>query len=249
MARFQTVGDLINRASLALFGSKAADPFASPDPAFAQLCTLATECGQDLVQAYAWQQLERGIEFTTADGDTGLYPLPDNFGYMIDQTGWQKAGPPGAFPLLGPASAQWWAYLEAAEMNNVTIHAWFRVAIGKLQLWPQPPTVGIPIAYKYTSRNWVRDGASTEAAPVYKDSVTQSSDVPQFEPVLFLKKLKLAFLQAKGFDTSKAEDEFIAALESWTGKDKAAPVLSLNGPQRGFRFLDQMNVPETGYGR
>jgi hypothetical protein len=250
MARFQTVGDLINRAALTLIGAKVADPFASPDPVFIQLRTLATECGQDLVQANAWQQLERSHAFTTGSADSGLYELPVNFGYMIDQTGWTYGVPTGAYPLLGPSSAQWWSYLQASELYTVTLYAWFRVAEGKLQLWPQPPPPEIPVAYKYVSRDWVRDGSSSLEAPVYKDEVTQSSDVPLYEPILFLKKLKLAFLQAKGFDTTKAEDEYVMALEAWTGKDTSAPVLSLNGPIQHHRWLNALdNVPETGYGR
>jgi hypothetical protein len=249
MARYQPIGDLINRVAVSVGLNKTTDPFASADPAFVQLCTLATECGQDLVQENDWQQLEREHAFVTAPGDTGLYTLPDDFGYMIDQTGWQQGAPGAAYPLLGPASAQWWSYLQASELYTVTIYAWFRIAQGQLQLWPQPPAVGIPIAYKYVSRNWVLDGNAPPTAPAYKDNVTQSSDVPLYEPILFLKKLKLAFLQAKGFDTTKAEDEYRVALDAWVGKDVSAPILSLNGGlSYNQPFLGTRNVPETGYG-
>lgn len=248
MARFQTIGDLINRVAVSVGLNKQTDPFASADPAFIQLCTLATEAGQDLVQENAWQQLERAHDFVTASGDDGNYALPDDFSYMIDQTGWQQGAPGAAYPLLGPASSQWWSYLEASKLYGVTIYAWFRIAEGKLQLWPQPPAEGIPIGYKYISRDWVLDATSPPTAPVYRDSVQASADTPMYEPILFLKKLKLMFLTAKGFDTTKAEDEYEAALESWKGKDKSAPILSLTGAYAGNHFLNGCNVPETGYG-
>jgi hypothetical protein len=152
--------------------------------------------------------------------------------------------------LLGPASAQWWSYLQATSLFDVTIYAWFNIERGKLMLWPQPPAEGIPIAYKYISRNWVQDGGSPPSAPVYKDNVSSSADIPLYEPILFLKKLKLAFMQAKGFDTTKLEDEYITTLDSWIGKDKSAPILSLVHPV-GYRnrFLDGcVNVPESGFG-
>lgn len=244
MARFQTVGELINRVAVSIGLNKTSDPFASADPAFIQLCTLATECGQDLVQENAWQQLERTHSFVTATGDDGNYDLPADFGYMIDQTGWQQGTPGSAYPLLGPASAQWWSYLEASKLYTVTIYAWFRIAQGKLQLWPQPPAPDIPIAYKYISRDWVLDANGT----LRKDSVQTSADTPLYEPILFLKKLKLAFLTAKGFDTTKAEDDYELALESWKGKDKSAPILSLTGTYQGVRALGGLNIPETGYG-
>jgi hypothetical protein len=250
MSRFQTAGDLINRVAVSIGLNKVPNPFASSDPAFIQLCALATEAGQDLVQECAWQQLERTHSFTTTvPPDTGIYDLPADFGYMIDQTGWQQGSPGAAYPLLGPASPQWWSYLEASQLYTVTIYAFFRIAEGKLQLWPQPPPNGIPIAYKYISRDWVLDGTSPPTAPVYKDNVGTSSDTPLFEPILFLKKLKLMWLQAKGFDTGYAKDEFVTALESWKGKDKSAPILSLNGPrQYSAPYLSDWNVPETGFG-
>jgi len=249
MARFQTIGDLINRATLALIGTRTTDPFASSDPVFIQMCALATECGQDLVQEAEWQQLEKEHNFVTTALDTGLYDLPADFSYMIDQTGWQRGAPGAAYPLLGPASAQWWSYLQASQYYTVTIYAWFQISAGKFQLWPQPPPVGIPIGYKYISRNWVLDGTAPPLAPTYKDSVSISADTPLFEPILFLKKLKLAWLQAKGFDTTKAQDEYTIALDAWKGKDKSAPILSLNGPT-GFnlRIIGALNVPETGFG-
>lgn len=250
MARFQSVGDLINRVAVSVGLNSTSDPFASPDPAFVQLRMLATEAGQDLVQENAWQQLERTKSFITAPGDSGLYDLPQDFGYMIDQTGWQQGVPGAAYPLLGPASTQWWSFLEATKLYTVSIYAWFRIADGKLQLWPQPPAPDIPIAYKYISRDWVLDGTSPPNAPVYKDSVSSSSDIPLYEPILFLKKLKLMFLTAKGFDTTKAQDEFDTALEAWTGKDKSAPKLSVVGAAQTLNPLINpwRNIPETGFG-
>jgi len=250
MSRFEPVGDTINRVAMSVGLLKSSDPFASADPAFVQLCGLATEAGQDLVQEAEWQQLEREHSFITASGDTGLYELPDDFAYMIDQTGWQQGAPGAAYPLLGPASAQWWSYLQASQLYTVTIYAWFQISSGKFQLWPQPPAVGIPIAYKYISRNWARDGASTPMDPVYKDFVATSADVPMFEKILFLKKLKLLWLQAKGFDTRYAQDEYVLALDSWKGKDKSAPKLSLNGPVGMVRPLINplVNLPDTGLG-
>lgn len=249
ITRFATAGDLINRVAVAIGLNKTVDPFASQDPAFIQLCTLINECGQELVQKNAWQKITAVKEFTTQAGDTGVYPLPDDFAYMIDQTNWQQGVPGSAYPLLGPASAQGWSYLVASEIYSITIYAWFRIKEGMLHIWPQPPPVGIPIRYEYISRGWVLDSASTPAAPVLMDHADSFGDTILFEPIMFLKKLKLAWLQAKGFDTTKAEDEFEEALESWIGKDSAAPVLSLvrtTGP--GRRFLDDWNVPETRFG-
>ena len=248
--RFEAAGDLINRVAIAIGLNKTPDPFASQDPAFIQLCTLATECGQELVQMNAWQKLVAVHEFTTAEGDSGIYELPDDFSYMIDQTSWQQNSPGTLYPSMGPATAQWWTYLESSALySGPLIYGWFRIKEGQLHLWPQPPEVGVPIRYEYISRGWVLDSSSVPAAPVYMDHVNESGDTILFEPILFVKKLKLAWLQAKGFDTTKAEDEYQLALDSWIGKDSAAPILNVAGDgMHGFRFLDRRNIPETGYG-
>jgi hypothetical protein len=185
--------------------------------------------------------------FTTQPGDTGEYDLPADFSYMLDQTGWQQGVPGSAWPLLGPASPQAWSYLEASELFNITLYAWFRIKEGKFNLWPQPPPVGIPIAFEYVSRAWVKAGDQVDT---YRDNVQIPGDFVLYEPILIVKKLKLAWLQAKGFDSTKAEDEYVASLEAWKGKDQASPVLNLNGGTGvGFRFLDGVNnVPQTGFG-
>lgn len=249
VAKYQSAGELINRVAVSVGLNKAVDPFVATDPSFVQLVTLANEVGQTLMQNHAWNRLIARRSFTTAPGDTGIYDLPDDFGYMIDQTGWQQGVPGSAFPLLGPATAQGWSYLTATALFNVTIYAWFIVREGKLQLWPQPPAEGIPIQYDYVSRGWAIEGGSDPLVPVYTDTLETAADTPLFEPILFVKGLKLAFLQAKGFDTVKAQDEFNLALDAWCAKDQPAPTLNLHGTGPRYRFLDGWgNLPETGFG-
>ena len=247
VSRWLSANDIINRVAVEVGLNPVNDVFATPDPNFQSLRYLLNSCGQELVQDFDWNISMRRHEFTTQPGDSGVYDLPDDFSYMIDQTGWQQGVPGAAYPLLGPASPQAWSYLEAAQLYDVTIYAWFRIKEAKLNLWPQPPPEGIPIAYEYISRAWVKAGDQPD---IYRDNVQIPSDIVLYEPILIVKKLKLAFLQAKGFDSQKAEDEFVASLEAWKGKDQSSPVLTLNGPvDPGFRFLNSLNnVPETGYG-
>jgi hypothetical protein len=249
VSRTQTAGQLINRAAVSVGLTATADPFSSADPSFSQLVNLANECGEEFIAMYPWARFRARFEFTTAPGDTGIYDLPADFSHFINQTGWQEAGIGAAYPLLGPATAQWWAFLRATELYNVTIYAWFRDFDNTLQLYPQPPPQGINIAFEYMSRAWAIEGDSDPDHPIRTDRVDSSSDIVLFEPILFLKRLKLAFLQAKGFDTTKAQDEYNAVLDSWLEKQTTAPVLNLNGRGMGRRLLDAwVNVPETGFG-
>jgi len=247
MSRYQTAGVLINRVAVSVGLNKVADPFASLDPAFVQLCELANQVGEDLLDKYTWEVLNKLYEFTTQVGDPGEYPLPADFAYMIDQTGWQQSGANGPFPLLGPATSQQWSYLEALRLFDVTIYAYFWVNEGLVKLFPNPITTEFPVSYRYVSTYWAR--ATDDITSIGQAFVDSPDNLVLFDPLLFIRALKLAFLQAKGFDTTKAEDDFYITFDSVTGHDKPAPVLSAGrGGRIGWRWLDAANVPETGFG-
>jgi hypothetical protein len=246
MSRYQAAGDLINRTAVSVGLNKVSDPFASVDPAFVQLCELANQVGEDLLDKYQWEVLNKVHEFMTAVGDPGDYDLPADFAYMIDQTGWQQQGPNGPYPLLGPATSQGWSFLEAMKIYNVTIFAYFWVNQNLLKLWPRPVQYEVPISFRYISNGWAL-ADSTNGAPS-QPLVNAFGNVVLYDPLLFIRGLKLAFLQAKGFDSTKAEDDFYLTFDSVTGHDKPAPILSMNRLGPGFRFLDVRNIPETGFG-
>jgi hypothetical protein len=58
----------------------------------------------------------------------------------------------------------------------------------------------------------------------------------------------VAWLQAKGFESSAAQNEFDVAFALDTSANEgAAPTLSLSRPH-GVRLIDGGNIPDTGYG-
>lgn len=244
--RYMTAKEIINRAAVEVGLAPVTDPFTSPDPLFRQMIYLLDSCGQTLMQDYPWQRFQVPYELTTQVGDSGNYDLPTDFAYMIDQTGWQQGGP-AVWPLMGPASPQIWTFLKAAQIYSQNIYVWFRIKEGQFSLFPQPPPVGIPIAFEYISRGWAQ-GPDVGAGPVMMDHVTAGEDIVLYEPRVIINYLRLKFLTAKGFDTAAAQGDFAMSLESWKGKDNSAPILNAGRPFEGYRFLDNMNVPATGFG-
>ena len=222
--RYLTAQEIVNRSAVECGLSAVSDVFASQDPAIVQLRTLLTSAGQTLIQDYIWQRLLMSYEFTALAGDSGTYDLPADFSYMIDQTGWQQGGPAIA-PLMGPASPQIWSYLKASSLYSVSLYVWFRIAEGKLELYPQPVVSDVPISYQYVSRGWVLAGDLT----TLQDSVTNNGDTVLFEPIMIVNFLNLKFLTAKGFDTTSATQNFQSSLRSWEGKDASAPILNQGG--------------------
>lgn len=241
MPRFDTAAAVINSVAVETGLTAVADPFASTDPIFIQLRGLLTNAGRELLGLHEWQKMIKTYTKTTVvPPDTGDYALPDNFGRFIDQTGWV---PSSKFPLGGPLSPQDWTYLVATNLASSTIYVSFRQAQGLFRVLPQPPANGVTITFEYVSRNWVLAAdAVTE-----KDSVSAAADTVWFEPILIAKFLKLRFLEAKGFDSTAAMNQFSSVFMQWTGKDVSAPILRM-ARRNMFPYLGYRNIPETGYG-
>jgi len=191
---------------------------------------------------HEWQTLNKQFTLTMHNTDSGKYDLPADFGYMIEQTGWN---PTNLLPLGGPMTPQNWEYLVNTGLATDTIYVTFRVNQGQFWVLPQPPQEGSVINFEYVSRYWV----ATTLAPTIpaKDQVTLATDVILFEPVLITKMLKLRFLEAKGFDTTSALNQFTNVFNGFTGKDMPSQTLNM-ARQRVFPYLDWRNIPETNYG-
>lgn len=248
MAReFDTANQILNAVAGEVGVAPVTDPFGSSNQVFSQLKVLITSAGRELLYYGAacngWEQLQTEESFTTASTDSGDYDLPDDFGYMIDQTGWERKE---NLPLFGPLSAQEWQYLLGRDLVSYTIYASFRIQQGKLRLFPQPPPDGLNIAYEYISRNWVRSGTDSL---VRSSRVEEGSDIILYEPILMVKLLKAKYLEAKGFDSSAARNDFALMFDSITGTEKSAQILNAAGLHWEYPYLTPWrNLPDTNYG-
>ena len=138
MSHYATANDLLNRVAPEIGVSPVSNPYASTNRVFTQLRYLLDSTGQELIELYPWQQGVKEHQITTDSADSGNYTLPDDFSYMIDQTGWERANDQ---PLYGPLSAQDWTYLLGRDLVSTTIYGSFRLKDGKFSLFPQPPVL------------------------------------------------------------------------------------------------------------
>lgn len=246
MARYKSATDIINQVAVETGLRKSTDPFADSDTAYAQMISLLNSAGMELLEESEWGNMRRQEEFVTDVGTNpdGIYDLPDDYNYMINQTGWERTQ---RVPLFGPTSPQMWAYLLGRNLVTSTIYAQFRLTENKLYLFPQPPPDGLRIAYEYISDGWVNvNGESGQ----YSNQVENSGDIVLYPYLLVQRLLKTRFLQARGFDTTVALNEYLASLESWKAKDKGAPVLNAGNGGYGFPYIDPYrSTPDTGYGQ
>jgi hypothetical protein len=241
MSRFITANEIINRAAIEVGLLTNTDPVASTEDTYIQLTGLLTAAGQELVEMNAWQTLRSVFSFTTADGDSGEYDLPDDFAYMIDQTGWDTSN---TVPIGGPLSPQVWSYLEGRDLVSQSIYASFRVMDNTFNLFPQPPPVGMAVRFEYINRNWVQEAGDGDR----RDTIGTGSDIVLYEAILIVKFLKMKWYQAKGFPSEAAAMDFDNMFTGRVGRDKGAPVLNAGGGSRGLPYLNGWNVPDTRYG-
>lgn len=243
MARYDTAGNIINQAAAEVGLVPVTNPFTSVDPAFQQMIYLLTAAGRELLGSHQWQRFVKRYSITTTTAST--YDLPADYGWFIDQTGWNPVSGGNGLPLGGPLTEQDYAYLVSTNLASSTIYISFREADGQIAILPSPAPAGKTITFTYMSRYWVAaTGAPT--TPV-ADSVALTTDVVLFEPTLITKLLKLRFLEAKGFDTTAAVTQFANLFDQWTGKDTTTAVLN-TARVRTFPYLGWRNVPETNYG-
>jgi hypothetical protein len=238
---WDTAGNVLTDAAVELGLPSVADPYLSADPNQVQLRTLLKSLGRELWRERAWTHLVKEHSFTTVAGDY-QYPLPADFGYLVNQTGWNRTT---RLPLGGPLSAQTWHYALGFGVS-LSLTVQFRPMAGELRLYP---TTALPgdqvIAFEYVSSYWA--ASQGQSAPD-KAAPTASSDTLYFDPLLLTRGLKLAFLKTKGFDTTAALDDYVRTLAAVMGDDSAAPVLHLDKRARGEPLLGYQNVPETGHG-
>lgn len=242
--RFRSVNDIVNQVAVECGLTPVPDVFTTTDEAFQQLRMLLTTCVQELMEMYDWQILTREFNYVTGPGEQGALDLPEDFGYMINQTGWERSE---NVPLIGPLSAQDWTYLLGRDLVGSTIYASFRYDQNKLYIFPNDPMPeGLDINFEYISRNLILESGSDPAT--YADTANAPADIVLFPPNMITRMLKMKFKDAKGFDTTKDTNDFWLSFNSWKGKDNSAPLLSAGG-SRQYPYISWYNVPDTGYGR
>lgn len=213
------------------------------DATATQFLALLNSSGNELLEYYPWQQLCKEWAWFTVPGQ-GEYNLPADWAYFVDQTQWDRTN---HWPLLGPKSAQEWAWLKGGLLAAAP-RMRYRVKGSKFCVWPIPgqlngegqPTT-FQFAMEYVSNGWVAVNDQVQT-----NMVTKDSDLVQFDPWLVVKHLKLKFYMLKAFDTSGVSSEFMRIYNSLTGKDKGAPKLSL-APVFPPLFIGPWSIPDGSW--
>lgn len=215
----------------------------STDETAQQLLRLLTWSGRRLCKptsTYRWSTLLRTFTLLTNPVDT-IYDLPSDWDSFEDLTGWNFTS---RLPMLGPATDPQWQCLKARNLGSSTISVIYRVRGDKFEIYNTFSTVQ-DLRIDYSSRAWVQDAADPL---VYRDYILNDDDILLLDNELLTAKCKLAFMTAKGFDTTAAQSEYNEIEEAAICADADAPVLQVARSDTYPLISTQFNVPDTGYG-
>lgn len=202
-----------------------------------QALALLNRMGDDAVAVHDWQFLMKTSNFV-GDGVTSEFPMPADFGRIVNQTQWSSAM---KRPMQGPLTSQQWGWTQFGIVS-VGVYFRYRIHDDKIAVFPTPGN-GEEFNFYYITKNWVEDGANPGT---YKDSITSADDIPLFDRNLMISGVKVKLWSAKGFDTTNLSREFNYALEVSKGQNQGAPILDLSGAW-GFHLLDINNIPDGSW--
>jgi len=242
--QYQTLSSIVRDVAVQVGIPRPEDPAGSEDPAVQQMVAAVNMAAQDMFNLYDWQQLVKKYEIEIEADEPGQreksFDLPADFWAFIDQTQWNKDT---RLPAIGPISPQMWMQINVRMPMVVLTFLW---QIRDDKLWIQsPPEKAQTLTFMYISRGWCRDA---EDPAQFKRVVDKNSDLILFDPYLMTLLTRVKWLDMKGFDSSKAMQDFRMNYEIRKGKREGAPVLSTT-TGGGLPLLNMLtNVPDTGYG-
>lgn len=239
ITRYITAGDAVRSVMTNIGLTAPATVSDNTDKTALQMFSLATDVGQRLAgPPNKWQFMTSTFEITTVPGQS-IYAVPADVDNFYSDASWNRTT---RLPAIGGLTEQEWQQLKARLLAGTTFTMLFRYDNGNFEFYETPQTVQT-IVIPYQSRAWARlDGDNT---PV--DNLQNDSDIILYDPQLFKAALKLAWYEAKQFDTTTVMKDYMMCYAAAKSKDVVGRSLSLSSASE-FPYLGQINIPDTRYG-
>lgn len=217
----------------------------SNDTQVQQLVALANREGKELAAMEGrdggWPQLrkEHTDTFVTSQAS---YAFPADLQYFMNTTAWDRAQ---KWPMRGPISPQEWQVLKSGTIGSIGPRRRFRIMAGELYFDPTPSSGddGNTFALEYYSTGWCESTLGTAQTVWAADS-----DVPVLPDDCFILGLIWRFKKAKGLEYLEDFNAYESEVSGEMSRAGMAPVVSLTGITTGARFLNEDNIPDSGYG-
>lgn len=215
----------------------------SSDAQTQQMLALLTREGRELAArdgpSGGWPRLVTEYEISVLSG-TDNYAFPSDIQYFVNTTAWDRTND---WPLQGPISPQVWQVLKSGTIGSVGPRTRFRLKAGRIYLDPSP-TANATAVFEYYSNSWCESTGGTAQSAWAADS-----DKPRLPDDCFILGLIWRWRRAKGLDYQEEFNTYEDCVTRNLARASMAPILSLDGPNYATtRFIDEDNLPDTGYG-
>lgn len=168
------------------------------------------------------------------------YALPSDLEYFVQRTWWDNTY---KWELLGPITAQEKQILKYGIIASGP-RSKFYIRNNLMYLNPTPTTDGSLFAYDYFSNAWCQSSSGTA-----QQLWTADTDTYKLDEDCFIQGMKWRFLRAKGLDYAEERQAYEMDCQRVMSRDGGNRDLPIAGGTYGARFLNDGNVPETGYGQ
>lgn len=184
-----------------------------------QLLRLCNMAGRELARAHAWQALLTEQTFTTVAAELQTHVIPSDFGWVVDDTLWNRTT---TDRIWGPLSSQAWQAQKA--MGTTLSESQFRIRANAFYFLPTP-SASQTIAYEYASKYWCEDSGGTD-----QEKWAADTDVPRVDEYLVTLGLIWRWKSAKGLDYSQERDEYEREVAQAKARDGGKRRTSVAGP-------------------
>lgn len=187
------------------------------------MLSLINKAGKALAKK-PWEVLQREYSFTTTAGGAA-YALPDDYGWFVNDTCWDRSE---YWQQRGSLSAEEWQWYKSG-IQSQTPRRRFRV-YNQLLIIDPVPTAITTIVIEYVSKNWVR---GTELpVPTLYDHFTADGQKSLISDHLLELDLTWRFLARKGLAYAEEKDEAERQIELAMAHDRPSNSVNLAGYNR-----------------
>ncbi len=206
------------------------------------LLTYAKREGEQLYRRHTWTFLTKEYEFSTVASQRD-YNLPSDFGWLINQTAWDRTN---FWEMRGPLTpVEWQIYRSSVLSDTVSSRKRFRIwqttGTKKFYIDPLPDSVD-NLVFEYVSNQWCESSVGTPQTTWLADT-----DVGRLDEHLIELGVTWRLLNRLGMAYAEERDEYDKEVSAAIGRDGGAPVLQTNRRHKYF-FISPWNAPDTGYG-
>lgn len=183
------------------------------------LMSAARRVGREMHLACDWQALRRTRSFTLSPG-VDNYPLPADFGRMVERTIWDMTI---RRELAGPATAMEWQAIRSIPLMLQATY-WWRVVDNKFMIFPSPGNNNT-VSYEYTSKYWCKSSSGVE-----QDRWRYDSDTTELPASVFISGVRYWFKLSKGLPFGDDKAEYYGLLDIAKANEAPHRVINVGLP-------------------